>query len=467
MQGIDVLPIEWIKEVVGLVAERLVIVDREGIIRYMDSAYCDFLGIEQQDAIGMPVHSVIENTRMHIVAQNGIPELSAVQPIKGSEMIANRYPLYVNNELVGAAGTVIFRNPGEWQEYSGKIQPLLEELQYYKRKFEGEYKSKYQFSDLAGEDPRFVEARNLAERGSYSRSSILLIGESGTGKEIFAHSIHRNSSRAPFPFIKVNCASIPENLLESELFGYEEGSFTGAKKGGKKGKFELGHLGTVFLDEIGDMPLMMQSKLLRVLQEKEIERVGGQGPRPVDVRIIAATHRNLERMVGEGRFREDLYYRLNVIKVEIPPLRERKNDILPIAEILLNKLEKRFHKQGIALSQATREALCSHSWPGNVRELENVLERAINVLDGQEILLNHLPLYLRDQEIPPALPGYPEYGRMKSTTIKPLKEIIADAEKEALMAALSQADGNKQTAARLLGIGKTSFYDKCRQYKFT
>ncbi|MBM7693980.1 transcriptional regulator with PAS, ATPase and Fis domain [Peribacillus deserti] len=464
-QGIDILPVEWVKEVINIVAERLVVVDRKGIIRYMDSAYCDFLNITPMDAIGKHVDQVIENTRMHIVANTGIPELSSVQPIKGSEMIANRYPLYVNNELVGAAGTVIFRNPQEWLDYSSKIQPLLDELQYYKRKFEKEHKSKYRFSDLAGNNPRFVEAKQLAERGSHSQSSILLIGESGTGKELFAHSIHQNSTRAHYPFIRVNCASIPENLLESELFGYDEGAFTGAKRGGKKGKFELGHMGTVFLDEIGDMPLLMQSKLLRVLQEKEIERVGGQSPKAVDVRIIAATHRNLEEMVHEGKFRQDLYYRLNVLKVEIPPLRERREDILPIAYILLKKLEKKFNRQGIYLSNSAEITLEKHSWPGNIRELENVLERAINVLDGREICLEHLPLYLRDLEEAEA--GYPPSLSDKldqEKSIQPLKEIMAAVEKAALAKAIKLADGNKQKAAKMLGIGKTSFYDKCKLY---
>ncbi|PLT30403.1 sigma-54 interaction domain-containing protein [Peribacillus deserti] len=462
-QGIDILPVEWIKEVINNVAERLVVVDRNGIIRYMDSAYCDFLDITPMDAIGKHVDQVIENTRMHIVANTGIPELSSVQPIKGSEMVANRYPLYVNNELVGAAGTVIFRNPQEWLDYSGRIQPLLEELQYYKRKFEKEHKSKYRFSDLVGSNPRFMEAKQLAERGSYSQSSILIIGESGTGKELFAHSIHQNSTRSHYPFIRVNCASIPENLLESELFGYEEGAFTGAKRGGKKGKFELGHMGTVFLDEIGDMPLLMQSKLLRVLQEKEIERIGGQSPKSVDVRIIAATHRNLEEMVMEGKFRQDLYYRLNVLKVEIPALRDRREDLLPIAYLLLKKLEKKFNRQGIYLSNAVELTLESHSWPGNIRELENVLERAINVLDGREITMEHLPLYLRDQE-DSAGGSFPSLSAKtnQEEPIQPLKDTMAAVEKAALERAINLAEGNKQKAAKMLGISKTSFYDKCK-----
>ncbi|OIK14764.1 sigma 54-interacting transcriptional regulator [Bacillus sp. MUM 13] len=462
--GIEILPAEWIREVVHLVAERLVVVDRTGYIRYMDSAYCEFLGIREEEAIGRHVQDVIENSRMHIVANTGIAELSAVQAIKGSEMIANRYPLVVDDELVGSVGTVMFRNPQEWLDYSRKIQPLLEELHYYKNRLEKELQSKYTFKDLIGSNLQFIEAKKLAEKGSCSSSSILILGESGTGKELFAHAIHQNSARSRYPFIRMNCASIPEHLLESELFGYEEGAFTGAKKGGKKGKFEQGHLGTVFLDEIGDMPLPMQSKLLRVLQEKEIERLGGNVPKTVDVRIIAATHRDLDKMVESGEFRKDLYYRLNVLRVEIPPLRERREDIWKIGDILLKKLQKNFGRPEISVSAEVIALLENHNWPGNIRELENVLERAINILDGQEIRHEHLPLYLQDPELYVMDNGQYASAMPLLQDVLPLKETVAAAEKKAIMQALKLAGGNKLKASRLLKIGKTSLYDKCRSY---
>ncbi len=463
--GIDALPYEWIKEIINIVAERIVVVDREGIIHHINTAYCEFLGTTVEEALGKHVQEVIENTRMHLVVKTGQAEVASVQPINGSEMIANRYPLYVNNELVGAVGTVTFRNPQEWVDYLKKLQPLLDELKYYKKKFEKELRSKYQFSDLIGSSEKFSEAKRLAERASGSQSSVLLLGESGTGKELFAHAIHQASSRGLFPFVRVNCASIPEHLLESELFGYEEGAFTGAKKGGKKGKFELAQRGTVFLDEIGDMPLQMQSKLLRVLQEREIERVGGQAPIPVDVRIIAATHRNLEEMVQEGKFRKDLYYRLNVMKIEIPPLKKRKEDILPIAKLLLKKLERKFHRQGITLSPEVITQLQNHTWPGNIRELENVLERAVNVLDGNVIQPMHLPLYLQDNETQrKSISDEIIETQQGEESVLPLKELLVSVEKEAIAKALRVANGNKQQAAKLLGIGKTSFYDKCKMY---
>lgn len=469
-RGFENIPYNWHEQIINLLAERIVVVDREGIILYINEAYCDFLGTTVEDALNRPVAEVIENTRMHIVAKTGQKELASLHPINGSEMIANRYPLIVDGERVGALGTVMFRTPEEWRMYKTKIQRLVEELKYYKTKVEKELKSKYQFTDLIGSSPAFLAAKKLAERISESHSSVLLIGESGTGKELFAHAIHNNSTRESMPFVAINCASIPEHLLESELFGYEEGAFTGAKKGGKKGQFEIANNGTLFLDEIGDMPLAMQSKLLRVLQEKEIQRVGGQKSIPVDVRIIAATHRNLEKLVEEGKFRQDLYYRLYVIKIEIPPLRKRREDIPHISSNLLKKLEKKFYRKGIELSPEVKERLMQHSWPGNIRELENVLERTINVLDGKTIEVVHLPLYLRDLEPESTSKNDSqtvnmEPGEFTPAPIVPLKEVLAQAERKAILNALDVTNGNKQEAAKLLKIGKTSFYEKCKAYE--
>ena len=464
--GTGKIPHHWIEEIINLAGERIVVVDREGVILYINSAYCDFLGTTVEKAIGKPVQDVIENSRMHIVAKTGQKELTALQPINGSDMIANRYPLIIDGELVGAVGTVMFRNPDDWLLYKNKIQHLVEEVNYYKTKAEKKIKSKYYFSDLIGNSPSFTAVKKLAERVSNSQSAVLLLGESGTGKELYASAIHNNSTRASFPYVPINCASIPEHLLESELFGYDDGAFTGAKKGGKKGQFQIANRGTIFLDEIGDMPLAMQSKLLRVLQEREILPVGAQKSIPVDVRIIAATHRNLEKMVEEGTFRQDLYYRLNVIKIEIPPLRERKGDIELISIKLLEKLESKFYRRGIKLSAEVVERLNQHKWQGNIRELENVLERSINVLDGDIIEIAHLPLYLRDYETisVPKMSNVKESINVADMPIQSLKDTLAQVEKQAILNALSIANGNKLEAARLLEVGKTKFYEKCKIY---
>lgn len=467
-QVFDNIPLNWHEQIFNLLSERMVVVDRDGIILYISKAYCEFLGTSVEDALHRHAPEVIENSRMHIVAKMGKKEIDAIQPINGSEMIANRYPIIIDGEVVGAVGTVMFRNPEEWRAYNRKIQFLVEELWYYQSKAQTDIRSKYHFSDLIGNSAIFLATKSLAERISKSNSSVLLIGESGTGKELFAHSIHNDSHRSGLPFVAINCASIPEHLLESELFGYEEGAFTGAKKGGKKGQFELASNGTLFLDEIGDMPLSMQSKLLRVLQEKEIHRVGGQKSIPVDVRIIAATHRNLEKMVEEGKFRRDLYYRLNVIIIEIPPLRKRIEDIEFISKSLLRKLEVKFYRKRLELSPEVMEKLSQHSWPGNIRELENVLERSINVLDGQIIQVAHLPLYLREQE---KEAKHSDKTITKNLTlnfssmpVQPLKETLATVEKKAIENAMVAAKGNKLEAAKLLGISKTKFYEKYKAY---
>ncbi|SEN62986.1 PAS domain S-box-containing protein [Mesobacillus persicus] len=466
------IPQTWLEEIIRLSIERLVIVDRHGVIVYIDSDYCEFLGTTAEKAIGQLAPDIIENSRMHIVAKTGKEEIEEIQPINGSVMIANRYPIFIDGELVGAMGTVMFPNPENLMHYNHKIQSLVEELNFYKTKAEKELKSKYSFKDLTGNSRNFRGVKAFAERISVSDSSVLLTGESGTGKELFAHAIHNSSLRRNHQFVPINCAAIPEELFESELFGYADGAFTGSKKGGKKGLFEVANNGTVFLDEIGEMPLFMQSKLLRALQEKEIHPVGGQKNIRVDLRVIAATNRDLEKMVEEGSFRQDLYYRLNVIHIEIPALRERKEDIESISNELLMKLGKRFYRTGIELSTEVLNRFHQHSWPGNVRELENVLERAINLLDGNKVELAHLPLYLRDQEVVnfqpevhvPASPENP-LNQAASTPVLTLKETLAQAEKLALQNTLLLTNGNKLEAAKLLGIGKTSFYEKCKLYQ--
>lgn len=463
---------EFLEKIINLLTERIVVVDREGIIMYMDKAYCDFIHTTQDKVIGEPVQDVIENSRMHIVVKTGREEVQEFQRINGSVMVANRFPIVINGKVEGAVGNVIFPDPEHLRHFKNNIQHLVNDLKYLRSEVEKDLKSKYTFDDLIGESPAFRKVKEFAKVISGGDSSILITGPSGTGKELFANAIHNSSLRDTCPFVPVNCAAIPEELLESELFGYEDGAFTGAKKGGKKGLFEVANNGTIFLDEIGDMALAMQSKLLRVLQEGEIQPIGGEKIIPIDVRIIAATHRDLEKMVEEGTFRQDLYYRINVIKLEVPPLRERKEDIPLLSEALLKKLEKRFYRKGVAISPEVIERLQQHSWPGNVRELENVLERAINVLDNNTIELSDLPLYIRDQKTDEPNSNQSEGPSSNREwnlltlpiQIQPLKDTLALVEKQVIEKTLEFTHGNKLNAAKLLGIGKTSLYDRCKAY---
>ena len=292
------------KEILEAVIENdydcIVVVNAEGYITMFNKAYEEFIGVTKKQAIGRHVTEVIENTRMHIVAKTGIAEIAELQKICGHEMICSRVPIKKNGKIWGAFGKTMFKDVKDLAAVVEKIKKLQKELEYYKEIVQKIQSINGTFEDIIGSGAEMTEVKAMAQRVAQSSSTVLIRGESGTGKEMFARAIHYSSPRKDGPFIKINCSAIPETLLESELFGYEEGAFTGAKKGGKPGKFELAHKGTLFLDEIGDMPLNMQVKLLRSLQEKEIERVGGTTPINIDVRVIAATNRDLEELVETG-----------------------------------------------------------------------------------------------------------------------------------------------------------------------
>nr|WP_278276543.1 sigma 54-interacting transcriptional regulator [Anaerobranca gottschalkii] len=437
--------------VMELAYDGILVVDKQGHITMISDAYSKFLGVNKDEVIGKHVTEVIENTRMHIVAQTGVPEVADLQKIKGNYMIATRIPIIKNGESVGAVGKVIFRNVKELDTLYKKVSKMEKQLEHYKGQLKMLNTSKYSFNCIVGKSNALEEVRGFAKKASLTDSNVLIIGESGTGKELFAHAIHNASSRSDFPFVKVNCAAIPNELLESELFGYEEGSFTGAKKGGKIGKFELADGGTIFLDEIGDMPLQMQAKLLRVLQEKEVERIGAIGAKKIDTRIIAATNQNLEVMVKEGKFRGDLYYRLNVLTLNIPPLRERPEDIEDLVIHMIDKLSNKLGKYVDKISPEAMEYLKKYSWPGNVRELENVLERAINLIERDTtIQVIHLPEKIT--------------GQIPLKKIKSLNEIIEEAERQGIIDALRACNNNRSEAARLLKISRSSLYEKMGKY---
>ncbi|MEN1760903.1 sigma-54 interaction domain-containing protein [Anoxynatronum sibiricum] len=446
--------LEMYNSIFDIIYNWIVVVDRQGIIRMINSRYCHFLGVEQQEAVGKHVTEIIENTRMHIVAQNGRREIGDIQQIKGNKMIADRIPIYQKGQLIGAVGTVIFKDVVELDAYVKRVGHMEKELDFYKKELKKALGTDNTFDNIIGTSQALQRAMNLAKRVASTKSNVLLLGESGTGKGLFASAIHNASPRSEYPLIKVNCAAIPSELLESELFGYEGGAFTGAKKSGKPGKFELAHKSSIFLDEIGDLPLNMQAKLLKVLQEKEIERVGGVKSQKVDIRIIAATNRNLEEMVKEKTFREDLYYRLNVINIRIPSLHERKEDIPMLADYLIRKTAKEMDRFVTEISPAAMRCLVEYQWPGNIRELENVIERAFNLVDKEAgITLKQLPTYLVAEQ---------ETEAVYAETL--LKEAVEAVERKTISRCLNETMGNKYQTARLLGISRTSLYEKMEKY---
>ncbi len=438
--------------------EGIVVVDKAGYITMMNKAYGEFLALDTNAVVGKHVADVIPNTRMHFVAQEGKAEVTDIQKIQNNTCVVTRIPIVKDGEVIGAVGNVVFKDIKELKSLAGKIRKLESELEYYKEELYKAYGGKYTFDNIVGNSDKMKWLREVAAKAARGTSTVLILGESGTGKELFAHAVHNASQRRHGPFIKVNCAALPEQLLEAELFGYEEGAFTGARKGGKPGKFELANGGTIFLDEIGEMPLAMQVKLLRVLQERELERLGGTKTTKLDIRIIAATNRDLETMIADNQFRQDLYYRLNIFTLNIPPLRDRIEDIPVLCEMLLNKINNQVEHWVEGITPEALALLMQYNWPGNVRELENVLERTINLMDDEIMIApEHLPHIVKK-----ATKAKDEMTLAANS--HDLADIKEDAEKQAIMRALTAAGGNKSKAARILGIHRSGFYQKLQKY---
>ncbi|GAK00728.1 sigma-54-dependent transcriptional regulator [Geomicrobium sp. JCM 19055] len=429
--------------------EGIIVVDPDGYIISVNETYASFINKVPDDVRGKHVTEVVENTRMHLVAKTGYPEVANVQEINGHQMIANRIPIVLDGEVVAVVGKIMFQDLDDLFKMNSQFQELIKQSSLFDTPHE-QLKAKYAFQQIAGQDDKIVKTRKMAKKAAKTDTTILIEGESGTGKELFAHAIHRESRRANGPFVRLHCAAIPESLFESELFGYKEGSFTGAKQSGKVGKIALAHRGTLFLDEVSEMPLAMQVKLLRVLQEKEIEPIGGVAPEAVDVRIIAATNRPLEALVKQGSFRADLYYRLYVMPLRIPPLRERLEDFGTLAHSLLRELER---EMGIDVAGLTTQAegkLKKHEWPGNIRELRNVLERAMIRKEDEWIESGDIDFSFALTE--------------SVANDESLQETIERVERERIEEALKHEDGDAQRAAKRLGIGKSSFYAKRSKY---
>ena len=430
----------------------LIVVNKEGIVTMTNQAFASFFHKCPEDMMGKHITEVYKNPKFIEVLETGQPVFGYIHDLNGHEIIASRIPIIQDGNIVGAMGKVVFKNVNELYALTKKFDSLRFELDFYKKTM---LQTNSPALDLLrGKNPLMASLVQTAQRVAKSSSTVLLRGESGTGKELFAQLLHTESARCHGAFITVNCAAVPENLLESELFGYEDGAFTGARKGGKLGKFELADGGTIFLDEIGDMEMVMQAKLLRVIQEREVERLGSSKPRKIDVRLVAATNRDLEVMIRDKQFREDLYYRLNVVTLKIPPLRERKDDIESLIQTFLNKFNLQFKQNVTNMTIETQNVLMKHSWPGNIRELENIIERAFNMLDGSEIQLKHLPGYLQtlaDDETHLFVEGS-------------LETILAAVEKEALIKALDTAKGNKVQTAKSLGLSRAGLYKKLKRH---
>lgn len=445
-----------LEAIINSTQDAISVVDENGIEILINPAYTRLIGLTEEDVIGKsPTVDIAEGESMHLqVLKTRKPVYGArmkVGPLK-KDVVVNVAPIIVDGRLKGSVAVI---------HDVSEIKKLNEELDHVRRMIR-QLKAKYTFDDIIGISDSIKAVINQAKRASRTPATVLLRGESGTGKELFAHAIHNASPRSNQKFIRVNCSALADNILESELFGYEEGAFTGARKGGKKGLFEEADRGTIFLDEIGTISLNLQAKLLRVLQEKEIVRVGGTKPLKLDVRIIVATNTDLEQAIKEGVFREDLYYRLNVFPLFIPPLRQRKEDIPALVKHIIHVFNQEYGRSVRGCRPEVFDGLMSNNWPGNVRELENIIGRAmINLgISNDTIELQHLPI------LNPALNKPTSHCNLSQLNIenRSLKEVVNEVERKAVLSALNKTEGNRTEAARILGIAVRSLYYKMEKY---
>lgn len=432
--------------------EGIQIINQDGTIEYINPAFTRITSIHPSERIGESIFAVSPDGSGSRVLKTGREAVGIRNQAVGScaEVISNGAPIVIKGQQRGAVVvfqevTDILRLSKELVNSKAVIESLSDELGHIKS-------SRYTFSDLIGFNKGLLDAVNLSKRAAKNDSTVLITGESGTGKEIIAHAIHFAGPRWNKPFITVNCASIPDSLIESELFGYEKGAYTGADKT-KIGKFELADNGTIFLDEIGDLNFNVQAKLLRVLQEKEFERIGGHQSHKVNVKILAATNKNLAEMVQRGLFRADLFYRLQVINIHLPPLRERKDDIGHLTAHIVEKVCRKHGRSLLLVDQEVLKLLVGYNWPGNVRELENVLTRAVTVCDGNTLNSGHIksllqarPVFVAGEEVLP----------------------LADMERTMIQRALQHygaTTAGKKTAAQALQISLGTLYNKIRLYQ--
>lgn len=430
------------RAVVNSVFEGIITVDKDNLIRTFNPAAEELLGRKRAECIGQPVSLALPEGRLSAILCGDESYTNEIVRIDGNNFVLNSTPMTQDGQRLGTL--VTFQAAHTITNAENRLRDRLRVSGHL---------AKYSFPDILGESPAIRSAIRQASRFAHVDSNILLWGETGTGKELFAQSIHNESERAHGPFVAVNCAAIPENLMESELFGYEAGAFTGASKGGKAGLFESAHEGTIFLDEVSEIPLTLQSRLLRVIQEREVRRIGANRVIPINVRIICATNRDLLEMIRQGKFREDLYYRLKVLSVQLPPLRSRDGDIALIMQHYLSYYARKFGKTGIHLTPEAARVASVYAWPGNIREIRNISEQLAVLCEGEAILPRDMTAVLPTEHPAAERPALaPEGGdpSLKNLQRRQILDVLA-------------RTGSKKEAAEMLGISKTTLWRKCRE----
>lgn len=458
--------------------EPLLLLDGAGFVRNANEPCAELLGTSPATLAGRHIREIVGHDRALERLRAGGSAVAAIERVARQQRLLHYVPLRVEERLVGILCRVTFREIAELEALAQEVSRQPPRRQANLMAADAGVGARYSFNIIIGRSPTIQATKALAMRAATSHANILIVGETGTGKELLAHAVHLASPRARGPFVKLNCASIPADLLEAELFGYDEGAFTGARRQGKPGKFELANHGTLFLDEIGDMPLHMQAKILRVIQEREVDRLGSTRPRLVDVRIVAATNRNLESMVRAAGFREDLYFRLNVISIQVPPLRQRAEDVPDLVRHFLAAGADSFGRPCPKVAGEAMDSLLRYHWPGNVRELQNVAERLVCMVDREVIDASDLPPEIRAASTPSRLgarvgetraaraepSGQQGGGATGSAGAADLDAAVAKAEKEQIVRALDEAGGNRSRAAENLGIHRSTLYLKLRRH---
>lgn len=440
---------EWLQSILMSIHDGVLVIDKEGIVRLINPEYTRITGVAPEKIIGKRLKDVRPQAQLVDVLNDGKERVGIYRKEGNVEYVVDMAPILNQKEIIGAVSVC-----KGLTEVHKLVRQLKEDRDQLQNHLGSIHQAKYTFDEIIGADGGLTEVIRIGKKAAVSELPILISGESGTGKELFAQSIHNESKRANGPFIPVNCATIPASLIESELFGYEEGSFTNSKKGGKVGLFEMANGGTIFLDEIGELSQELQAKFLRVLEEQTIRKIGGTVEKSINVRVLAATNRDLSQLIQKGMFREDLYYRLNVLKIAIPPLRDRREDIPKIIHSILEKHSR--GKESYSISEETLCKLQTLKWPGNVRELINTIKYAVCMTDTRQITEKHLPEIISENKT------------MNESNVNfTLKEVTERAEYEQLKLILKEYGNSleeKKEIASRLGVSVATLYNKLNKY---
>ena len=441
----------------------MTVVDAEARVAFLSPVHEGFFGLDRGAAIGRPVANVIENTRLDRVIKSGKAEIGDVQRMRGQDRVVNRIPILRDGEVVGAIGRIMFKSPQEVHALNSRVNALEKELEFYRRETHVLRRHAFDLDSIVGESGAIRRLKEDIVRVAPLDIPVLILGESGTGKELVAHAIHRLSARKSEKMVIVNSAALPTNLVESELFGYDAGSFTGADRKGRRGKFEQANGSSLFLDEIGDMPVDIQAKLLRVLQDRLVQRVGGESDREVNFRLIAATNRDLQNLVSNELFRLDFYYRISPIVLTVPPLRERLEDIPILLQKFLSEFSSRHQLAIPEIDDEVYSYLTKQSWPGNIRQLRHEMERAVIFCSGNRVRVSDF----RRSEFTPSATVAPTEGKSMAVAVETdsgttpdLQTALSRIEDNLIREALVRCKGNKKRVAEELGISRSYLYKK-------